>query len=97
MKINKNRKDNLFDRIRSMQCNVCGFTPEEKGEVKHYAYSAGHYCSKECYATLFDTCDTCGKLNMSVVSNDRNGKGKICDACYMEANNLGITTIVCNS
>ena len=92
--ISSNRKEDLFERIDANQCNVCGYTPEELGKEKHYAYSCGHYCSKECYDTLFDICDVCGELNMTVVSNENNGKGKICDACYDKEHNLSVVTIV---
>jgi hypothetical protein len=93
MKINPDRIENFWDRLHANQCEVCGYTPEELRQEKHYAYYGGHYCSSECYDTLFDNCEECGKLNMTVVRNDKNGKGKICDACYMKKNNLTVCTI----
>lgn len=94
MKTNPDRKDDLFERIRADQCNVCGFTPQELGKEKHRCYYVGHYCSSECYDTLFDYCGLCGKENMTVVTNEKDGKGKICDQCYMDREGLTVVTIV---
>jgi len=95
MDVSPRRKENLFERIGSCQCNVCGYTPEELGQEKHYAYLAGHYCSSECYDTLFGVCTECTKKNMTVVTNAEDGKGEICDACYMEQHDLTVVTIGC--
>jgi hypothetical protein len=62
---------------------------------QQYAYNAGnYYCSEPCYDTLFEPCDTCGKLNMSVAVNARCKDVHICDGCYDTANNLTSCTLV---
>ena len=94
MHISPNRKNNYHDRIMANQCEVCGFTPEELCQDKHRCYMAGHYCSRECYDTLFDYCEACGQKNMTVVTNEANGNGKLCDQCYMQKSGLSICTIV---
>jgi hypothetical protein len=92
--VSPNRKEWLTERLQANQCEVCGFSLEELGLDKHKCYLAGNYCSTECYDTLFDHCNVCGKLNMTVVTNERDGKGKICDKCYMKREGLSVITIV---
>lgn len=76
----------------STETVVCGACQKQFDRGQQYAYLGPHYyCSKECYHTLFDHCDTCGVLNMTVVWNFKEHGDKECDKCRDAR--LGLTSV----
>jgi hypothetical protein len=77
-------------RLLPNGCRACGVECVDGG----YAWYGGPYCSKKCYATLFDNCDDCGQWNMTVVENEKEHGEHICRDCRMKKHNLTTQTIV---
>lgn len=104
-RLNQIEKQELFDHYFSkladirgeiVTCPGCG---TKFNSYYQYAYhSGGYYCSDKCYSKLFEKCEGCGNLSMTVITNRKRGMGNLppeplCDTCYHKKYKISVVTI----
>lgn len=74
---------------------ICPACDELVEKATAYAsYGNAYYHNRECYDTLFEPCEACGKSNMTAKTNRIYHDEQLCDACRDKKHGWSSVTIV---